>query len=54
MLVSRELKANKTDLAKRIPEEDKRLLVRDAFFTLKQCMVLNEDPADKPYLYNFK
>jgi hypothetical protein len=66
MMVSRELKANTSDFAKRVSENDKRLLVRDAFGKLKMCILSGGEfvPEDKdatsklpnlgPFLYNLK
>lgn len=63
MLVSRELKAGASDFSKRVAEDDKRRLVRDAFGKLKMCVIAGGefDPqAEKatanlpklgPYLY---
>ena len=39
MFVSRELKAGASDFSKRVAEEDKRRLVRDAFGKLKMCVI---------------
>ena len=39
MLVSRELKAGTSDFAKRVSEEDKRRVARDAFSKLKLCVL---------------
>ena len=39
MLVSRELKAGASDFSKRVAEDDKRRLVRDAFGKLKMCVL---------------
>lgn len=38
-MVSRELKAGGSDLAKRMGEPDKKRLVRDAFGKLKLCVL---------------
>ena len=66
MLVSRELKAGTSDFAKRVAEEDKRRLVRDAFGKLKMCVIAGGEfdagakdatakmPNLGPYLYTLK
>ena len=66
MMVSRELKAGGSELAKRMVEADKRRLVRDAFGKLKLCVIaggeFDADAKDAtaklpnlgPYLYNLK
>ncbi|RYZ54530.1 MAG: hypothetical protein EOP49_04935 [Sphingobacteriales bacterium] len=53
MLVSRDMRGNKTAFSQRVAEEDKARLVRERFFLLKACMVHGED-AKVPYLYNLK
>ena len=66
MFVSRELKAGASDFSKRVAEEDKRRLVRDAFGKLKMCVIaggeFDADAKDAtaklpnlgPYLYALK
>ena len=63
MMVSREFKANSTDMAKRVAEADKLRLVRDAFGKLKLCVMAGGEisaeakdataklPNLGPYLY---
>ena len=66
MLVSREFKANETEMARRVAEADKLRLVRDAFGKLKLCVLAGGEfnaeakaataslPNLGPYLYALK
>lgn len=52
MLVQRELKAGKSDLAKRVAPEDAARLVRDRLFLLKNCIISGKDTPSEPFLYH--
>lgn len=52
MLASRDMRANSTDFARRVAEDDKSRLVRERFFLLKACMLGHDDTKAYPYLYH--
>jgi hypothetical protein len=54
MVVQRELKAGKSDFAKRVAPEDMGRLVRDRLYLLKACVINGKDvdSAKEPYLYH--
>ena len=52
MLVQRELKAGKSEFAKRVAPEDAARLVRDRLFLLKNCIISGKDTPSEPFLYH--